>query len=53
MNENQKAQLKRVDETGDCDGRAARALKRLGLIEEAAKKPWKLTSQGRKALKGT
>lgn len=51
MNEIQKEKLRQVAETGECDGRSARALFRLGLIEPAAKRPWKLTSKGRKALK--
>lgn len=51
MNEKQKYELGNVEALGECDGRTARALFRLGLIEPGAKRPWKLTSKGRKALK--
>lgn len=46
-----KSELRRVAETGECDGRSARVLSRLGYITEAAKRPYKLTPAGRKALK--
>lgn len=50
----QMGQLRKVAETGECDGRSARALTRLGWIEERASGfGYKLTSKGRKALKDT
>lgn len=45
-------QLQRVAREGTCDGRAARALTRLEMIEPAKKADYKLTSKGRRALKG-